>query len=436
MRDVDAAADIPTDRTQGIAVAATLTLAAAAAALLFAAVPHGLYGDGYVRYQKIDTLLRYGTLGSERYSYIGPLAAAPLWLFGDSRMWWVARFNLLVLAAGAALAWTVLRPAMTRPERAAFVLLLLATGMMPNAARDFYGELFSAVTVGAGLMLVSVAGRRSGWIAVVAGVANMPPSGVGLLLVAVWRFWRTRRYDGAVALAAAAALVLIENAIVRGAPFDAGYAQDRGAITVLPFSGMPGFSYPFLLGVLSLLFSFGKGLLFFAPGLLLVAGVRRERPQLASFLELSIAFLCGLVIVYAQWWAWYGGWKWGPRFLLFAVYPSAIALAVTLNTAATWQRAAAAVALTCWTVWVGVSGAVFDLDGLDVCIANGYALEHLCWFVPDFSPLLRPLVIRPPGLALWQQAWMVLAALVVAALLTAGPSLGRIGDAITRALRR
>lgn len=69
-----------------------------------------------------------------------------------------------------------------------------------------------------------------------------------------------------------------------------------------------------------------------------------------------------------------------------------------------------------WTFWVGVSGAVFGTDGLGVCMENSYALEHLCWYVPEFSPVFRHLVIRPPALEAWQFAWMVFATAAAAAL--------------------
>lgn len=411
---------IPTAHRTWVLV--TLALTGSALGLLFAVIPHGISGDGYVRFVKLDELLRHGTLATDRYSYIGPLFASPLWIFGDARLWWCARFNVLVLAVGTMAAWWAMRPAVSADERATFVLLLAATGMMPNATLDFYGELFSTVMAGTGLLIVTLRGSWLGWIAVVLGVANMPASSGGLLLASLWRFWSTRRLDGFIATAVAAALILGENTIVRGAPLDAGYLGDKGATTLMPYSGMPGFSYPFIFGLPSLLFSFGKGLLFFAPGLLLIARARRTHPQLAPFFDLSTAFLVGLVLLFSQWWAWYGGWKWGPRFLLFATYPSSLALAVALHVQATRARTIVAIAIAFWTVWVGVSGVVFDLKGLDVCIANGYALEHLCWYVPDFSPLLRPLVLPPGPLATWQKIWMVFAAVVAAVLATSRPA--------------
>ena len=414
--------------------AAILALAGIGLVLLFVVLPHSLLGDGYVRYRKLTALLSDGTLVRDRFSYIGPLFAAPLWLLPGARDWWFERYNVLVLAAGVAAAWRVLRPVVTREERATAAVLLVGTGMMPSATHDFYGEMFSAIMTGTGLLLLTTGRSRPGWLAVVLGVANTPATAIGLLLVAVWRVWRSRRFDGAAALALATTLILLENIIVRGALLDAGYAGDRGAITVMPYSGMAGFSYPFILGLLSLLFSFGKGLLFFAPGLLLVVHARRVRPALAPFLDLSVLFIAGLLLVYSRWWAWYGGWTWGPRFLLFAAYPSAFALAIALRTPGAWARSTVVVAITAWTTWVGVSGAVFGLDGLDVCNANGYALEHLCWYVPDYSPLLHPLVLPPAALSLSQEVWMIFAAIVAAMLLTSGPALGSIADEMRAAV--
>jgi hypothetical protein len=287
--------------------------------------------------------------------------------------------------------------------------------------RDFYGEVFTAVCVATGLLAVLVANLRAGWVLVVLGVANTPASLGGLVLVAAWRWWRARTYDGAAAVIAAVAIVLLENDIVRGGFLHTSYGADHGARTVLPFSGRSGFSYPFVPGLLSLLFSFGKGLMFFAPGLAFLAWARRESDEkIAALLDAWMVFLAGLLLVYARWWAWYGGWYWGPRFLLVAVYPSALALAVVLSSARSRERRLLVAAAVLWTFWVGVSGAVFGNDGLGLCMDDSYALEHLCWYVPEFSPLFRHLVIPPPALAAWQIVWMIFAA-VAAAMLATSP---------------
>jgi hypothetical protein len=414
--------ETPAPGTNGVRMARfELAAAALALVLLFAVIPHAITGDGMVRYDNLNTLLTKGELPEQRYSYVGPLMASPIWLWNrrTQRVWWTERFNVLVLAAGAAAAWFLLRGSVPPRVRSSFVLMLVAAGMMPNHVRDFYGEVFTAVCVATGLLAVLVPNLRAGWLLVVLGVANTPASLGGLVLVAAWRWWRARKYDGAAAVIAAAAIVLLENYVVRGGFLQTSYAADHGARTVLPFSGRTGFSYPLLTGVLSLLLSFGKGLVFFAPGLAFIAQARRESDEkVAQLLDAWMVFLAGLLLVYARWWAWYGGWYWGPRFLLVAVYPSALALAVVLSSPQPRQRRLLVAAAVLWTFWVGVSGAAFGNDGLGVCMDDSYALEHLCWYVPEFSPLFRHLVIPPPALAVWQIVWMIFAAIAAAALAT------------------
>src|SRR5262249_30267302 len=56
------------------------------------------------------------------------------------------------------------------------------------------------------------------------------------------------------------------------------------------------------------------------------------------------------------------------------------------------------------SVWVGINGAVFASQD-QVCLQNDYALESLCWYVPEFSVLWRPFITRailPP-----QAGWII-----------------------------
>jgi len=73
-----------------------------------------------------------------------------------------------------------------------------------------------------------------------------------------------------------------------------------------------------------------------------------------------LLFLTGLVLVYSPWFAWHGGLTWGPRFLLFASIPAALAIAVRLGdlTAPLWVRLLTLAALAL-SVWVALCGAVF-----------------------------------------------------------------------------
>jgi hypothetical protein len=156
---------------------------------------------------------------------------------------------------------------------------------------------------------------------------------------------------------------------------------------MLTYSGRPGFSYPMFFGVLSVLFSFGKGIVFYAPGLLLP--IRRA---FAAY-KLWLAFLVGLVLVYARWWAWWGGLFWGPRFFLFASIPASFAVAVWLARVSelTLARMWALLAVLTLSTWVAIDGVVFGFSALGACRDSN--LEWLCLYVPEFSALWRPFVV-------------------------------------------
>jgi hypothetical protein len=164
---------------------------------------------------------------------------------------------------------------------------------------------------------------------------------------------------------------------------------------MMPYSGRPGFSYPMVFGLLAETLSFGIGLLFFAPGLLFVPYVWKTitNSTVKRIFSLWILYFVTLVLLYSKWAAWYGGWFWGPRYLLFASIPASFTLAYTLmNIKGTLKLKTIALAIAAWSLWVGANGIVFGQNGLDICTINNYALEHLCWFVPEFSVLFHPFV--------------------------------------------
>jgi hypothetical protein len=110
--------------------------------------------------------------------------------------------------------------------------------------------------------------------------------------------------------------------------------------------------------------------------------------------RLWLLFVVGLILVYASWWAWYGGWFWGPRLLLFASIPASLALAVWLRKAdaSPWMRLAALLVLTL-SCWVGLNGAVFgDATLAPTCVWDNFAREAYCNYIPEFSMLWRPFV--------------------------------------------
>lgn len=371
--------------------------------LFLLVLPHQVVGDARVRFDTLALLLDHGRLTASPYSYIGPLFAAPLYFLGKlifDPAWWCARYNTLLLAGGFAATYALLKNAAERDVLRPFFLIVLAASMFPNHLTNFNSEPFTAVMVMVGVAAVSAGRAALGWTLAVIGVANTPASLVGLLFVALKHVFEKRRATPLVPVAAAAGLILLESWIRRGGPFVSGYEGNAGARTVMPYSGLPGFSYPFLFGLLSILLSFGKGIFFFAPGLLI--RLRKTEQGLSSRIrdchQSWLLFLAGLVIVYAKWWAWYGGVTWGPRFFLIAALPASLAIAERLRRApslplATRLGTLAAFALS---VWVCIDGAVFDQANMGICQQNDWAQEFLCWYTPEFSALWRPFVAPSP----------------------------------------
>jgi PA14 domain-containing protein len=366
-------------------------------AILFFVLPHEIQSDGRARFYALVGWLEWGDLSPIPYSLVGPLASVPLYFLGRIVMtpeWWCARFNTIVLIAGLAAFHRLLRDRIETTVVVRFLLLLAAASMFPYHVEGYFGEVFTAVLVAVGLLAVSTGHPIGGWAAIVAGVANTPATLAAMAPAAAWHAWRTRRARHLLPVVVAAAAIMAESWLRRGSPFLSGYENNSGAATVLTYSGRPGFSYPLLFGVLSVLFSFGKGLFFFAPGLVYAV---RERLRGADggvrhAFHLWMIFLAGLVLVYSKWWAWYGGLFWGPRFFLFASIPASLAIAVRLAEVER-SRAARAVALLSVLIlssWVAIDGAVFDLSGLAQCRDPAY--EFLCFYVPEFSPLWRPFV--------------------------------------------
>ncbi len=322
-----------------------------------------------------------------------------LWYLGsiaESPSFWLARYNWLLFSAGLVAIYLLLRGRVDRRLLMTF-LLVLTTGSLfaSHLAAYLTFEPFTAVLVTVGAVAVATGRGWLGWPLVVLGVANMPTTLIGLCLAVVVLVVRTRRLRYVTVPLVALALILLDDWLRTGSVQPAAYdAADRGADTGLPYAGLPGFSYPFLFGVLAILFSFGRGLVFYTPGLFLPVrrSLRRLGAELSTIHLFLVAFVVGLVLVYARWWGWNGGFFWGPRFFLLAAVPASLALAVRLHQRP--ERISSAVpdvGLVVLGGWIAISGAVFGMSGLPQCEeANG--LTYQCDFVVTLSPLWHPMV--------------------------------------------
>lgn len=363
--------------------------------VLLTTLTYSMHGDGNGRYTELTHLLHGQGAAHGRYSLIGPLFSTPLYLigslFGDPRGW-TDRYDWLLFAAGIGGAWLALRNRMDRRLLRTFFLLLIAGSMFPYHLTSYYGEVFTAVGVGLGLLFVACGPSRLGWVLIVLGTANTPAALPALALVVGKRIMETRTLRPLLALVAATALVLMNNWIQWGGPLSTGYGTD------------PGWTTPILLGLLAILFSFGKGVIFYLPGAflpvrraLLTGGIQRGKDLFAAHMS-WLLFGAGLVFVYARWWAWYGGWYWGPRFFLILSLPAALALAVRLrHPSESLLGNLTTVFVLALSVWVDVDGAVFGQQTLvPVCMANDFMHEYYCHYLPQYSPLWRPFFVAEP----------------------------------------
>lgn len=374
-------------------------------------LPHSMNSDSTIRYAGLNALLQSGKVLPIRYSLIGPVFATPLWLIGtatNATLWWCMRFNLVIFAGGMMVMSLLLRRYMSSSLLRRQFLLLLVASMFSWHLLTFDAEVFTAILVAVGCVALVIMPGLGGWLALVLGVANTPASVIGLVLLTAKHMLDTRRMRYILLVVAAVALILTEAWAQRGNPLNTGYEGDHGFQTILPYSGLPGFSYPPFLGLLSILFSFGKGLIFFAPALFLPARQRLLAMQpgdasdktsgsaLYKVYTLWQRFLAGLVLVYMSWWAWYGGWFWGPRFFLFASIPASFALALWLSKPSSSILANVGVLMVfCLSLWVGIDGVAFNQHTLNtVCQYHDYAQEYLCQYVPEFSPLWRPFIVH------------------------------------------
>jgi len=333
---------------------------------------------------------RAGGDGFSRYGMGLSLAEAPIF--------WAARalhavspalpsaplFVLLPILSLAAAAWGVARAAgrlgaSASAQVAAGGALVLATPLWGYAGSDFSEPLQAALL---GLALAALTAHRdapSRARALAAGalvgalplvksllwIVSLPLLGAALLRPrAAAPATATGRKGGRGVPVPGHVSALLLGAAVPGALWLALELVRFGR----PFGGYPGedFSYPFLTGLVRLTLLPNKGLLVYAPAVLLAlpgfaALFRRDRP-LALGLGASVLALLGSA---SAWWAWDGQAAWGPRLVLTALPVALLAAALALD-ASPLARRAGAVLL--------VAGTLVNLPGVLQPFPAVYAL--------------------------------------------------------------
>lgn len=288
----------------------------------------------------------------------------------------------------------------------ALVLSLLPLSMLSHYVGQFFSELTSSLLIAIGFIIYHYKKHSTvllliGSLISAIGLANWPVLLAPATLVAALATSRYFLYKNnekefivylSLALSFGVIITFVDLAI-KGHLIGNPYASslEKGYRTLLPYSGMPGFSNPVLIGLLGSLFSFGKSVFLFNPFLIFIFLGRYEyKFYLISF------FVCSLLI-YSSWWAWYGGFSFGTRFYIFLILPS-IYLFIKYARNANNARGFVLALVLVGAFWLSLSGKYFGLDNVaGVCARDNYAFEAFCWYVPEFSPLIHPFVFYDFG---------------------------------------
>jgi hypothetical protein len=154
-----------------------------------------------------------------------------------------------------------------------------------------------------------------------------------LLVLLVWHRagWRPALRVGAI-LGLIGAMLAIYNLWRFGNVVDAGYSAKESR-----------YSFPFLEALHGFLLDPAKSVVLFAPAVLLLplgfSRVKREDRDVAVFL---VAHAALVVLFYAAYGGWVGGWSWGPRYLLPVAIPLLALLGPLLDAGARHRRAVVA----------------------------------------------------------------------------------------------
>ena len=405
-------------------------------------------GDDPVRQGAVLDLAA-GKLPNSHFSVIFPMLATPVFILARAvgfEKEFFERFGLLCYATWAFLVGRQLSRLRNATLAITFTILSFCSLLTPYVM-GFNAEAFSAMLLSGGLLAAISARHKSarylGWCLAILAVANIPAQLPGFVVMCAAIAIRKRRFRSMWPAIVLLAAVIVEASLANGHLSFSKYTQSSSATSpLLPWGKVVDFGHPLIFGVVAILFSLGRGLVFYSPTLAF-AFVRATDSAGEWALSLAI-FTVALIPIYAKWWAWYGGITFGPRFFLVGCIPGAFAVSEVLRSPQGQSRARLmAAALTVGlSAWVAITGALWFLTSraISFCMVENYRYEPLCWYSAEYSSLMAPLwdhgVVRPGQVVF--ACFVVIQILAVMPLIVrevAGPSADAL-LAITQKLRR
>ncbi|MCE7504680.1 hypothetical protein LZG75_00325 [Polynucleobacter sp. IMCC30063] len=379
--------------------------------LLYKCLHPAIDGDGVDRFNDLLALIN-GQSPTSKFSTIHAIISFPLYWVGaffEKAKLTTAWFNPLIFCL---LLLFLVRAMPTRTMQFFVAIFMLATSMFPNHIMTYYGETLTASAITLGIIALL---KERLFLAVVLlsiGVVQTPATLPALVLSLIFLALKLRKPLYLFIILMPASAIIFENYVKSGAIFASPYlVADQGTVTILPYSGKAGFSYPFVLGFISILFSFGKGLLFFIPAIFLRFFIKPHTSadqKLFLLIDALLVFVFGMILIYANWWSWYGGFFWGPRFFLLACIPASLLLAYGVCLAElSFKTRLVLLSTILWSFWVCIQGFLFSVRDLASCLENNAALQFLCWYTPEFSPLFRQWIVGFPNIHYHQTLYIL-----------------------------
>jgi hypothetical protein len=329
----------------------------------------------------------------------------------------------------ATMAWPYAKYCFSEPLTG-FSLLAAAYFLLPPLARDGARPSVKATLISGFFLSLAIAARFANAILVPLFLGALGASLLRAQGVTTWSALRANLRQAvsrtlphvlawAFPLVVWALTLAAYNHLRFGSPFTTGYLPEES------------FTAPWLTGILGLLFSPSRGIVFHCP--ILVAGVIaipaflwRHRLE-ASFLLLVI--LC-YFLLYGKWFMWHGGFAWGPRFLV-PILPLLVIMMAPLIERLSGKWIAAFSALFTFSMAVQVLGlSVHFIHHQQALLDTGLPLfDPVTFFHPRYSQLWGTLAfLRPENLDFaWIQTfphvqvdWVALTISVALVILCAG----------------
>jgi SAM-dependent methyltransferase len=325
---------------------------------------------------------RYG-LGLSLVAFFPYVLVSPIANLSESRdviLEAAAGSAMAFISAGLVVAIYLLARRLGAGARAAVLVgvgSVIGTFMLPYTKEFFAEPLTALLLVVAFERLLADSPIASGFalgLAVLTRAQNIVLAPL-ILLIALRRRGLAGALGAVASMTLGVAVTLAYNHVRFGSPFEFGYED-------------VGFTTPFFEGATGLLFNPLKSIFIFTPVVMLlpIALAHLWRTNRDAFTLITGNLFITFAIT-ATWFAWHGGWGWGPRLLIPALIP---ALAAIGSWVSTTRRRKAAAGLFATGLMVSVPALIVPTQAQQLEVPPVPPSTH----VLDTQPLSSPSVHR------------------------------------------